>query len=80
MANRIRINLNDINVLRHFVHVVQQFESDVNIIKGSNEFDAKSLLGVIDIAPDDKNTYAEILTNDQDEIMKFHAAMEEFKI
>ena len=81
MSNRIRINLNDFNVLRHFVHVVsQQFESDVNIIKGSKAFDAKSLLGVIDIAPDDVNTYVEILTKNQDEIARFNAAMEEFRI
>ena len=80
MSNRLRIDIRDINVLRNFVHKVSQFESDVNIIKGSNIFDAKSLFGVIDIAPDLTNTYVEILTRDQDEIEKFNAVMEEFRV
>jgi len=80
MSNRIRIDIRNIDVLRNFVHKVTQFDSDVNIIKGSNVFDAKSLFGVIDIAPDLTNTYVEVLTNDQDEIEKFNAAMEEFRV
>lgn len=79
MSNRLRIDLRDINVLRNFVHRVSQFESDVNIIKGRNVFDAKSLLGVIDIAPDVAATFVEIISNDQDEIEKFTVAMEEFR-
>ena len=80
MSNRIRIDIRNIDVLRNFVHKVSQFDSDVNIIKGSNVFDAKSLFGVIDIAPDLTNTYVEILTNDQDEIEKFNVMMEEFRV
>jgi phosphotransferase system HPr-like phosphotransfer protein len=80
MSNRIRVDVRDINTLRNFVSKVSQFDSDVNIIKGSNVFDAKSLFGVIDIAPDLTNTYVEILTKDQDEIIRFNAAMEEFRV
>lgn len=80
MSNRIRIKLNGIVELRNFVSVVSSFAEDVNIIKGRNVFDAKSIMGVIDLAPDSENTYVEILTNDQDEIEKFNAAMEEFRV
>lgn len=79
MNNRVKVNLNDLNVLRSFVHTVTQFESDVNIIKGSHTFDAKSLLAVIDIAPDLRNTFAEIVTDDEEEIKNFMFAMEDFK-
>lgn len=80
MSNRIRIKLNGIVELRNFVSAVSSFAEDVNIIKGRNVFDAKSIMGVIDLAPDSENTYVEILTNDQDEIEKFNAAMEEFRV
>jgi phosphotransferase system HPr-like phosphotransfer protein len=79
MSNRIRIQLNGIDELRKFVHAVSTFEADVNIIKGRNVFDAKSLLGVIDIAPDAATTYVEILTDNQEQIEKFNVAMETFK-
>lgn len=79
MSNRIRIQLNGIDTLRKFVHTVSAFESDVNIIKGRNVFDAKSIMGVIDIAPDESATYVEILSNDQNEIERFNAAMEEYR-
>ena len=79
MSNRIRIQLNGIDALRKFVHTVSAFESDVNIIKGRNVFDAKSIMGVIDIAPNESATYVEILSDDQVEIEKFNAAMEEYK-
>lgn len=79
MNNRIQINLRDINTLKNFVHTVTTFESDVNIIKGSNVFDAKSLFGVIDIAPDGSTTFVEIVSDDQDEIDKFKDAMEVFR-
>ena len=79
MEKRIRVDLRDINVLRNFVNKVTQFESDINIIKGSNVFDAKSLFGVIDIAPDGVATYVEIVSDDEDEIDKFFSEMEEFR-
>lgn len=78
MCNRVRIKLNGINELNKFVRAVSQFESDVNIIKGTHVFDAKSIMGVIDIAPNESATYVEILSDDQDEIEKFNAAMEEY--
>lgn len=80
MSNRIRIRLNGIDELRKFVHAVSAFEADVNIIKGRNVFDAKSLLGVIDIAPDAATTYVEILTDNQEQIEKFNVAMEVYRI
>lgn len=80
MSNRIRIKLNGIVELRNFVSAVSSFAEDVNIIKGRNVFDAKSIMGVIDLAPDSENTYVEILTNDQDVIQKFNAAMEVYRV
>ena len=80
MCNRVRIKLNGINELKEFVHAISRFESDVNIIKGTHVFDAKSIMGVIDIAPDNVSTYVEILTHDQDEIQKFNDAMEVYMV
>lgn len=64
--------------IKKFIHVVTAFASDVNIIKGSHVFDAKSIMGVIEISPDDSNTYVEILSNDSEEIQRFNNAMGEF--
>ena len=78
--SKFRIELNDFSTLKKFVHEVAKFESDVNIIKGRLVFDAKSLLGVIDIAPDSSETFVEIISDDQDEIVKFNQVMEEFRV
>ena len=80
MCNRMRIKLNGINELKEFVHAVSQFESDVNIIKGTHVFDAKSIMGVIDIAPDSSDTFVEIVSDETLTIEKFSQAMEEFRV
>ena len=80
VGNIVRIKLNGIDDLRNFVHAVSQFEADVNIIKGTHTFDAKSIMGVIDIAPDSAQTYVEILTTDEEQIDKFNEAMEAYRV
>ena len=78
--NRVKIKLNGINELRNFVNAVSTFEEDVNIIKGTHAFDAKSIMGVIDIAPDSENTYVEIVSDNQEVIEKFNAVMEAYRV
>lgn len=80
LEKRIQIKLNGIEQLRNFVSVVSTFESDVNILKGRNIFDAKSIMGVIDIAPDSTETYVEIVSDNVPEIERFNHEMGAFRV
>lgn len=74
---RIKVNLNEFNKLKLFAREVVKFESDVNIIRGHLVYDAKSLLAVIAIDPNE-DTYVEIISNDETEINNFRECMKEF--
>lgn len=72
------VKINDLGILKKFAFVVSQFESDIDIIKGRNTYDAKSIMAVLAI--DTSNgAMVEILSDDEEEIKRFVEAMEEFK-
>lgn len=78
MEKRIKVNLNGMDILRRFAGKVVTFQSDVNIIKGSIIYDAKSILAVVNINPT-YDTYVEIVSDNESEINRFNEYMEEFR-
>lgn len=77
MDKKVKVNLNDFTKLKEFAHKVCSFESDVNIIKGSIIYDAKSILGVINISPTG-DTYVEIISDNEEEVKRFIEEMSVF--
>lgn len=73
------IRINNESKLLDFVNIANEFESAIDLIKGSHCVDAKSVLGVVALG-----MYAdfevEILTHDEDEILKFDKKMERFRV
>lgn len=72
-----KIKLDTFEKIKSFAQKVVKFESDVDIIKGSIVYDAKSILGVMALDTSEY-IYVEILSKDDDEIENFNKEMREF--
>ena len=73
------IRINDEKKLLDFVNVSNEFQSPIDLIKGSHCVDAKSVLGVVSLGMF-ADFDVEILTHDEDEMLKFDKEMERFRV
>lgn len=79
MNKSIKIYLNKISDIKEFAGIVTSFAQDVDIIKGSTVYDAKSIMGVILLGgadPVEVKIHAE--DDDTETIMAFIEAMSKF--
>ena len=76
---RIKILLNEFNMVNKFSSVAQTFISDIDLSNGRYVVNGKSLLGIysLDLSIP---VIAEIYSNDEKELKKFEEAMEEFRV
>lgn len=75
---KIRIYLNKMKTIRRFAEIVSNFTSDVNISKGSQIYDAKSLLALF-VIDGSNGLEVQMITDDIDELKEFREAMKEFE-
>ena len=76
--DKIKINLNSVDEIRRFVQVVRRFDSNIDIMTNSQEFEAKSIMALFNLDLS-KGAYVVINTDDYEEYKKFVNDMEEFK-
>lgn len=74
---KLQIRLNTFEEIKKFANKVTKLYSDVDIIKGSVVYDAKSIMGVINMGTLD-GVYVEIHSDDEKEIEYFNELMSEF--
>ena len=75
---KILINLNTIDKVVKFSREIITLDSDVNIYQDSRYYDAKSILAIFSLNMNQKH-YIEIISDDEDEIIKFNEIAEEYK-
>lgn len=73
------IDLDSMDDIKDVANLVVTYDSDINIYRGSNMYDAKSILAIFAL---DTNVprYVEIISDDQDEIAKFKNDMKRFSV
>lgn len=73
------IDLDSMDDIKDFANLVVTYDSDINIYRESNMYDAKSILAIFAL---DTNVprYVEIISDDQDEIAKFKNDMKRFSV
>lgn len=73
------IDLDSMDDIKDFANLVVTYDSDINIYRGSNMYDAKSILAIFAL---DTNVprYVEIISDDQDEIASFKNDMKRFSV
>lgn len=76
---RVKIKLETFNDIKVFASKIVRVESEVDIIKGSRVYDAKSIMGVLNMGTLD-GIFVEIHSDDEEEIKFFNELMEEFKV
>ena len=76
---RIKILLNEFNMVNKFNSVAQTFISDIDLSNGRYVVNGKSLLGIYS-SHLSTPVIAEIYSNDEKELKKFEEAMEEFRV
>ena len=64
----VKINLNNTNKIKDFVNAARSFESDINVRNERTLFD-------LDLS---RNVYADLISDDENEIFRFKTAMEAF--
>ena len=79
MTTKVQIRLITFEEIKRFANKVTQVSSDVDIIKGSVVYDAKSIMGIFNMGTLD-GVYVEIHTEDDREIEWFNELMKEFVI
>lgn len=72
------VNLNTNDKIEQFVNVMNTFDSSIDLIKGSNRVDAKSVLGAMALGVYEK-VDVEIITADEDELVRFSKEVEAFR-
>ena len=77
--SKVQIRLNTMDEIKRFANKVNQVESNVDIIKGSVIYDAKSIMAVFAMGSLD-GVYVEIQSKDEREIEWFNELMKEFVI
>ena len=78
LDRRVKISLLDFDAIKRYAQKIIMVESDVDIIKGSVIYDAKSIMAILALGTLD-DIYVEIYSDDQEEIKRFRELMEEFK-
>lgn len=73
----VKINLNNTNKIKDFVNAARSFESDINVRNERTLIDGKSVLGLFDLDLS-RNVYADLISDDENEIFRFKTAMEAF--
>jgi phosphotransferase system HPr-like phosphotransfer protein len=76
---KLQIKLNEIDEIKSFAAKVVKVSSDVDIIKGSTVYDAKSIMAIFYLGSLDP-VYVEVHTEDEDEIRLFNELMAEFLV
>ena len=73
------IDLDSMDDIKDFANLVVTYDSDINIYRGSNMYDAKSILAIFAL---DTNVprYVEIISDNQDEIARFKNDMKRFSV
>lgn len=77
--NKMTIKLDTFEKIKNFAQKVVKFESDVNLSRGSQYFDAKSILSVFVLLDMTKPVEVQIISSNEDEITNFIEAMKEFE-
>lgn len=78
MNNEIYLKLNTIDKVQKFVKIVNEFDSDIDVIKGRYVIDGKSIMGLFSVNLLEP-LLVKINTEDEKEIKIFNNVMEEFK-
>ena len=73
----VKINLNNTNKIKDFVNASRSFESDINVRNERTLIDGKSVLGLFDLDLS-RNVYADLISDDENEIFRFKTVMEAF--
>ena len=77
METRITVKLNDFIKIKNFCNEINNFESDVDLVKGRYVIDAKSTIGIFTL---DLSAPVDVIihSDDEDEIKRFNEVMEAF--
>lgn len=73
----LKVKLSTFDEIKKFANIVTQFYSDVDIIKGSIVYDAKSIMAILNMGTLD-GVYVRIHSDDKKEIELFNELMKEF--
>lgn len=77
MRTTIKLNVINLSELKNFINEMIEFDSDINIHKGSYCVDAKSLLGVLSL--DSSNGVdIEIVSKNDDEVKRFYKVISKY--
>lgn len=77
MNTKLKIKLSTFDEIKIFADKVTMLASDVDIIKGSVVYDAKSIMAIFNMGTLE-GVYIEIHSDDEKEIVKFNEIMKEF--
>lgn len=78
MNKEVTINLSSINKVKQFVHITEEFQSDIDVILGKYTVDGKSIMGLFSLNLLEP-LFVRIDSEDENEIESFNRVMEEFK-
>ena len=77
--NSLTIKLDTFEKIKDFAQKVVTFESDINLRRGSQYFDAKSILSVFVLLDMTKPVEVELISSDEEELIRFIDTMKVFK-
>ena len=78
MNKEITIDLGTISKVKQFVHIVEEFESEIDVISCRYVVDAKSIMGLFSLNILEP-LIVRINSENEEEIKSFNRVMEEFK-
>ena len=78
MNKEITIDLGTISKVKQFVHITEEFESEIDVISGRYTVDAKSIMGLFSLNILEP-LIVRINSENEEEIKSFNRVMEEFK-
>lgn len=79
MNKKLHIRIKEFSEIKEFAKDVTSFESDIDICKGSVEYDAKSIMAIIALGNLD-DIYVVIKSDNEDEIKWFNHVMDKYVI
>ena len=77
--NKLTIKLDTFEKIKEFAQKVVTFESDVNLRRGSQYFDAKSILSVFVLLDMSKPVDVELISSNEEELIRFINTMKTFE-
>ena len=75
---KIRLELDDPDIFKEFSSDMNSFHSDIDARYGSIHLDAKSLLAIVALGKPE--FYVTIISEDEDEILRFKKVVEKYAI